>query len=159
MAWLLSGQWILKIHLTTLKQFLSFTLHLYGPSGAGSISFSSHLVPVRGDKVQAKNEGKAVIWSPLYTGKDHTSPLFWNAYNTPPKFQSTVGPHCVQKQTTNVKVPWNSHKPHFGKKFCLYPLNSTSTNWSKLVNVSKPHLMSIKSGACLYTPNRTTCTH
>lgn len=56
----------------------------------------------------------------------------WNACNTPPEFQSTLELHCVQEQTTNVKVPWSSYKLHFGKKLCLYPLTSASASWSKL---------------------------
>lgn len=111
-----------------LKAILVFHSSVSRIIGAGSSSFSSHLGPVRGDKVKAKDEGKAVIWTLLHTRNYHTSLLIYlECLQT--HLQNFGQPwNCIQEQTTNVKVPWNSYKPHFGKKLCLYPLNSASAN-------------------------------
>lgn len=165
LAWLLSDQWILKIHLTALKQFLSFTLQLPGPSGAGSTSFTSWTSERR--QSASRGWGKSCDLDPPFT-QGIITPLLcsqiWNACNTPPKFQWTLELHRVQEQTTNVKVPWSSYKLHFGKKLCLYPLQHQPTEANCSVNGPKPHVKSIESGAGigparLFTSNRVECTH
>lgn len=78
---------------------------------------------------KSKGRGKSCDLDPTSHRNYHTSPLLMYLECLQTYLQNFGQPwNCIQEQTTNVKVPWNSYKPHFGKKLCLYPLNSASAN-------------------------------
>lgn len=56
----------------------------------------------------SKGRGQSCGLDPtLHRELSHFRPRIWNAFNTPPKLQSTLELHHTQEQTTNAKVPWN----------------------------------------------------
>lgn len=136
MAWLLSDQWILKIHLCTLEQFLS-----HSPS-PWAIRCRQHLLHIldQWEKTNFNQRMRERLWSgPLFTQGIITL-LFcshiWNPCNTPPKFQSTL-----ELQTTNMKFPWSSYKLQFGKKALFISTYFSISKLKQTVLVKRPSPM------------------
>lgn len=123
----------------------------------------SHPGPVREDKFQPEDEGKAVIWAPLYTGNYHTS--FLLTYLESLQHTSKIS---VDFGTANNKyeISLELLQITIWKKalFISTYFSISKLKQTVLVKRPKPHVNSTKSGAgigpaCLFTPNRAACTH